>query len=129
VPPVSYRDLCAALYRASLEEHHLDVVSGRFVLLARNRAGEVLRVGMDGVTSFRWTTSSPRPPGALELAIVGLERLGPAEPWRLYFNPSPGTELEVTSLRMTCNGEVLSGTGRRYCDRPPEDGPVLPPPA
>jgi hypothetical protein len=123
MPYTSYRDLCAALYRATLVEHHLDLVSGRFVFLARTRTQEVLRVGMDGITSFRWSATTARPGEGFQLSIVGLERLGPVEPWRLYVSSGPATELEVTSFRMTCDGEALAGTGRRYCDRPPEDGP------
>jgi len=126
---VDFRDVSAALHRAALEQYTIDLAAHRFELTAINtHAGRNERVSLifEGVIAFEWH-SKPANAGAagdsgslsassvpIEPSVVGLERLGSTEPWRLYMSLSGGSELELTCTRILSGEVEVTGVGRSY---------------
>jgi hypothetical protein len=119
IPGIDFRTVCRTLHGSRIEGHSLDVTTRLLELaIARTDDGRVRQVGLvfEGVTQFRWQCDSPVPPQRMELPVVGLERLAADDVWRLYLNSSPGTTLELSCRRITCDGAEVQGVGRSYED-------------
>jgi hypothetical protein len=115
----SFRDVAMTLHLASLDGHNFDLGASRFELntsaAGQGRAGSMTLVFED-VTNLRWVRRAEDVPtgSATTLTVVGLERMAPGEPWRLYLHPSSGGELELACSRVTCDGVEITGIGRAY---------------
>lgn len=119
---IDFRTVCGVLHESHIEQHDLDVTTRRLELaIVRRDQERAARVSLvfEGVTQFRWQSDSPAPHKRMELPIVGLERLAAADVWRLYLNPAPGTTLELSCSRITCDGAEVQGVGRSYATSPP----------
>jgi hypothetical protein len=115
----SFRDVAAGLHRATLHGHNFDLAASRFELNTTapgESDGPSMKLVFDDVTNLRWIRNPENDPDGSPtiLAIVGLERLAPGEPWRLYLRPSSGGELELACVRVTCDGIQVTGIGRAY---------------
>ncbi len=72
-----------------------------------------MKLRFDGLSTFRaWGGAASQ--GSVALLIVGLERLAPGEPWRLYVKTSNGNELELACRAIVSDGDDVSGIGRSY---------------
>jgi hypothetical protein len=116
---VDFRDVSAALHHAVFEEHRIDLATNRFELTAASshtEPGKRISLIFEGVTAFRWH-SKPASSASIDPSIVGLERLGAAEPWRLYLSLPGGGEIELTCARILSggtDGAEVTGIGRSY---------------
>lgn len=105
---MEFREVAAALQGATLETHSMDLGRSQVQLAVPSHT-----VIFDGIISMKWV-SSQAGPAVLTLSTVGLERLGPGEPWRLYIRTPDGTELELSCRAVSCDGEEVTGVGRSY---------------
>lgn len=114
---IGFREIADALHRAHLNRYHIDLASGRFELTASTPEGgkPPLTIVFEGVTAFRWRSESTLA-SLLQVEVVGLERLGPGEPWRLYLSPRKGSELELTCGAILRDGIEVTGVGRIFRD-------------
>lgn len=113
---MDFREVAAALQGADVETHSIELGGGRvrLVTAARSRRERAAcTVVFDRVTSLKWVGTSERA-SVLTLSTVGLERLGPGEPWRLYVRTLEGAELELSANAVSCDGEEVTGIGRSY---------------
>ncbi|MDQ6719005.1 MAG: hypothetical protein M3Z17_11760 [Gemmatimonadota bacterium] len=109
---MDFRDVAAALQGASISEHRIDLKlnSVELVVPASPRA---LAIVFEDLLSLKWSNTSATPT-VLTLSTVGLEKLGPGEPWRLYIRTSDGAELELSCRDVSCDGAAVTGVGRSY---------------
>jgi hypothetical protein len=117
--PIGFRDVTAALHGAAFAGQRLDVARAEMHLeFGRDGHRPPLRLRCAGVSRLQWTCgAAPDSTSAGEhVATVGLERLGPAEPWRFYFGLGGGSELELACARCWWNDREIVGLGRSYRD-------------
>ena len=117
-----FRTVCRTLHRSQVERHALDLKAKRLELTIMPTDGDrddSTTLVFDGITQFRWQTDSPTPYEQMELSIVGLERLAAGDVWRLYLHPCRSATLELSCIRITCNGAEVLGVGRQYQDDHP----------
>ena len=113
---MEFRDVTALLYGSELASHTIDLSSGRVALLP---AGEKTPVALNRSIAFervrmlKWTGHTDAGAG-MRISIVGLERLGAGEPWRLFLQLDGSAELELTCDSVFCRGEEVTGVGRSY---------------
>jgi hypothetical protein len=111
-----FRTVCRMLHCSQIERHALDLKTKRLELTITTPATLVF----DGITQFRWQADSAAPFDRMEVSVVGLERLAADDVWRLYLHPCRSATLELSCIRITCNGAEVRGVGRQYYDdRPP----------
>lgn len=113
---MDFREVTAALLGAVLESHSIDLAAGRVELVPVERGHSAAgrrTVAFESVSAFKWTATTPRG-RELFVSIIGLERLGPEEPWRLYLRSENGGELELTCARVSFGGAEVAGVGRSY---------------
>ena len=104
------------LHGSVLESHSIDLTRSRVELApSAPAAGSVVRrtVVFEEVSLLKWTGTSFGS-AALRVSVIGLERLGPGEPWRVYLRNGDFGELELTCARVMCGGDEVTGIGRSY---------------
>jgi hypothetical protein len=116
---IGFREVTAAVHDAAFADQQLDVARAEVELgFRRGEQEPALRLRCAGVSRLQWTcgvVADPAPAG-VQVATVGLVRLGPAEPWRFYFRFGGGAELELTCARCWWNDREIAGLGRSYRD-------------
>jgi len=114
-----FRTVCRMLHCSQVERHALDLKAKRLELTIASIDGDrtaQATLVFDGITQFRWQADSTAPYERMELSIVGLERLAPDDVWRLYLHPGRSATLELSCIRITCDGAEVLGVGRQYQD-------------
>lgn len=109
---MDFREVAAALQGASIREHRIDLRSNCAELVIPS-APEPRRIVFENLLALKWNNTSAVP-SVLTLSTVGLEKLGPGEPWRLYIRTSEGAELELSCRDVSCDGTAVTGVGRSY---------------
>jgi hypothetical protein len=111
---MDFRDITDRLVGATIDSHSVDLANGIVELASPSISGGApQQVKFEGVAILKWT-SSTNPCGRLSISVIGLEKLGPGEPWRLYIRTSDGGELELTCRSVRGDGEEVTGIGRSY---------------
>ena len=109
---MDFREVAAALQGASVSAHRIDLRSNSVELVVP--AGPATHtVVFENLLALKWS-NTPATPTVLTLSTVGLEKLGPGEPWRLYIRTSDGAELELSCRDVSCDGTAVTGVGRSY---------------
>jgi hypothetical protein len=106
---MDFREVTAVLHGSILQSHSIDLANSRVELAPKDAPS----VRFESLTILKWSgTGSPT--SAMRVAVVGLERLGAGEPWRLYLKSENTGELELTCARVLCEGAEVTGIGRSY---------------
>lgn len=113
---MDFRELAELLHGARIDAQSIDLGGNRVELvISRGTApnGELTSVTFERVAALKWSGASAASP-SMTLSVVGLEKLAPGEPWRLYVSTAQGAELELTCGTVSCNGLEVTGVGRSY---------------
>lgn len=119
--PIGFREVASAMHRAAVVAQQLDFAAAELRLgVRREPTGGVFRLRCEGVSRMQWLGdgASAEPGGEVTIATIGLERLGPGEPWRFYLRLLPTSELELACARCWWNDAEVAGVGRCYRDQP-----------
>ena len=108
---MEFREAASLLQGASAEAHSIDLGSGFVELVLAKPARHTLR--FEKISHLKWTGPDSRS-ASLDFSVVGLEKLGPSESWRLYARTPEGAELELTCASVSCDGMEVTGVGRAY---------------
>lgn len=109
---MDFREVAAALQGANISEHRIDLRSNCVELVVP--ASPLARtVVFESLLSLKWSNTSAGTT-VFTLSTIGLEKLGPGEPWRLYIRTSDGAELELSCRDVSCDGTAVTGVGRSY---------------
>ncbi len=108
---MDFREVASALQGARLDAHSLSLDQNAVALSVTGGAASH-SVVFSAVTGYKWTPASPA--SDITLSVVGLERLGETEPWRLYIRTDGGTEVELSCGSVRCDGVAVTGIGRAY---------------
>lgn len=112
---MDFREVTETLQGAQLETHSALLAQNVVELSVRrdgDAGGSVRSVRFAAVISYRWTAGASGSP--VTFSIVGLERLGENEPWRLYVRTEGASELELSCGNVSCDGDAVTGVGRSY---------------
>jgi hypothetical protein len=111
---MDFRDVVAALHGSTIEKHTIDFARNRVEIIpSREAHSEPAPISFESVVLLKWSGADPAS-ARIRVGIVGLEKLGPGEPWRLYLKTADGAELELSCARVTSGGEEITGIGRSY---------------
>ena len=109
---MDFREVAAALHGAQLNEHRIDLQARRAELILPGTP-RPRTIAFKGILALKWSSTSATP-AVLTPATVGLEKLGPGEPWRLYIRTPDGAELELSCREVSFDGAAVTGVGRSY---------------
>ncbi len=113
--PVDFREVAAALHGAVIGAHHLDLSAGRLEFSVKTTKDDAQSVTLifAGITILNYRGGGTGA-SAAEIAVIGLERLGSGEPWRLYVEMRNAAELELTCRDIHFGDIQVAGVGRSY---------------
>ena len=113
---MDFREVAKVLQGSRIAAHSIDLTGNRVEVVTSPKAmgAPAHSVCFEGVTALKWSGASPGS-SLMILSVVGLEKLGVGEPWRLYISTAQGAELELTCRAAMCDGAEVTGVGRSYC--------------
>jgi hypothetical protein len=111
---MDFRDIVAALHGSTFERHTIDLAQNRVEIIpSREAEGESAPIAFENVVLLKWSGAESTS-AKIRIGVIGLEKLGQGEPWRLYLKTFDGAEIELTCGRVTSGGEEVTGIGRSY---------------
>lgn len=111
---MDFRDVVATLHGSVIEKHTIDFARKRVELMPSSEGTSNSQpISFENVALLKWSGSGSSS-ATIRIAVIGLEKLGQGEPWRLYLKTADGAELELTCGRVTSGGEEITGIGRSY---------------
>src|SRR5438552_18578685 len=98
---MDFRDVVAALHGSAIERHTIDFTQNRVEIIpSREEEGESAAIAFENVVLLKWSGVGSTS-AKIRISVIGLEKLGPEEPWRLYLKTADAVELELTCARVT----------------------------